>query len=312
VLYTGATLWVCYVGAQARRAPAILLTVVAIAAAAVAVVALRDFSIGRERYLSGLHGGPGDHSCALLTLMPCVMMALWHGRQAGWSARRLALGAALVLLLLASAYTTLNRTIWLGFAAQLALIGAFLLLRRRAPWSIRAKVFSATFVLVTIFGTGTMILNIQAQRDAIGVARNFDRDARLELWPEVIERVAERPVTGYGFGRGLLRESLREELGAVDPFLWHAHNVFLEALLQLGVPGLLLFLLLLGAILREASRLARDADSLRAACGLALFGVVAGMVVRNTTDSLFLRQNALLFWGAVGVLLMLGSRRPAA
>jgi hypothetical protein len=40
---------------------------------------------------------------------------------------------------------------------------------------------------------------------------------------------------------------------------------------------------------------------------MALLGVLAGMLVRNMTDSLLVRQNALLFWGVSGVLLAWGS-----
>lgn len=312
VFYTGAALWICYVGAQARYAVHIIPPLVAASAAAVVLVALRNFSIGWERYLTGLHSGPGDHSSALLTLMPCVVMAAWYGWRARWPIPMQALCWGLALLLVASAYATLNRTIWLGFAAQLGLVSAFALLRGRARWTTRAKVFTGTFALVIAVGTGTILLNIQAQRDAMGGANTFERDSRLALWPEVLELIGERPIIGYGFGRGLLRESLREELGSVDAFLWHAHNLFLEALLQLGVPGLVLLLLLLGAILREGWRLVRDPDALRVACGLAAIAVVAGMVVRNMTDTLFLRQNALLFWGVVGVLLALGYRRTGA
>lgn len=311
VFYTGAALWICYVGAQARNAARIIPPLVAAAAATVVLVALRDFAIGWEHYLTGLHGGPGDHSCALLTLMPCLVIAASYGRRARWPLSMQALCWGLALLFVASAYTTLNRTIWLGFAVQLSLIGVFALFRGRMRWSTRARVFTATFALVIVAGTGTIVLNIQEERDAMGIARAFEQDPRLVLWPEVLEHIAQRPVTGYGFGRGLLRDSLREELGSVDAFLWHAHNLFLEALLQLGVPGLILLLLLLGAILREGWRLLRDPDAMRVACGLAVIAVVAGMVVRNMTDTLFLRQNALLFWGVVGVLLTLGSRRTS-
>jgi hypothetical protein len=55
-------------------------------------------------------------------------------------------------------------------------------------------------------------------------------------------------------------------------------------------------------------RYARDRDDAVAACGFALLGVVAGMLVRNMTDFLLVRQNALLFWGAVGVLTAFGAR----
>ena len=311
VFYTGAALWICFVGAQVPKSARIFLSVVGVGALAVCAISLYSSSLGFEQYLRGLHGGPGNHSSALLTLMPCTLMAAWYGRRSGWSRALQALCWVLAALLAASAWTTLNRTVWLGFALQLAIIGTFLLLRGRAAWSTRARVFGATLAVVLVAGTAAMILIIQSQREAIGVARAFEQDARFALWPEILERVRERPGTGYGFGRGLLRAELRAEFGAIDGFLWHAHNLFLEALIQLGVPGLFLFLLLLSAVLREGWRFARDSDPLRAACGVALLGVIAGMVVRNMTDSLFLRQNALLFWGVTGLLLALGSRRTS-
>jgi hypothetical protein len=41
---------------------------------------------------------------------------------------------------------------------------------------------------------------------------------------------------------------------------------------------------------------------------MALLGVLAGMIARNMTDSLLIRQNALLFWGATGALLALAAK----
>jgi hypothetical protein len=45
--------------------------------------------------------------------------------------------------------------------------------------------------------------------------------------------------------------------------------------------------------------------------GIALIAVVCGMVIRNMTDLLFLRHNALFYWGAVGLLLGWGRTRRA-
>jgi hypothetical protein len=57
-----------------------------------------------------------------------------------------------------------------------------------------------------------------------------------------------------------------------------------------------------------------DASDFRGACGMALIAVVAGMLVRNMTDTLFVRGNSLLFWGVSGTLLGLAivrRRQPA-
>ncbi|MFL6572688.1 MAG: O-antigen ligase family protein [Burkholderiales bacterium] len=307
IVYTSAALWMCFIAAQAANAARIVVPVVGTAAAVVMMMGLWEFSLGWERYLVGLHGGPGDHTSALLTLMPCIAMTAWYRWRAGWSWRMQLPVAVLGLLGFVAAYYTLNRTVWLGLSNESVLIGTFVMLRTRtpAPWSPRAKLVGALVALAMVAGAAIALSAVQEKRAAVG-GKSLVKDTRLALWPEIVERIGERPLTGYGFGRGLLRGPLQGEFRELDAFLWHAHNIFLEQLVQLGVPGLLLFLLLLAALLREGWRATRDASDLRAACGIALIAVVAGMLVRNMTDTLFVRQNALVFWGVAGVLLAWG------
>jgi hypothetical protein len=66
---------------------------------------------------------------------------------------------------------------------------------------------------------------------------------------------------------------------------------------------------MLGATMWQGWKAARDDDPLRAVCGAALVTIVAGTLVRNMTDVLWVRQGALLYWGVVGVLLALCMRR---
>jgi O-antigen ligase len=144
----------------------------------------------------------------------------------------------------------------------------------------------------------------------------MSHDPRLALWPEIVDYIKARPATGYGFGRGLLRKPLGKDFQ--NELLWHAHNLFLDVTLQLGVAGILLLAVLLAWTLRAGWQLARAPNELAAACGMALIAVVVGMVIRNSTDTLLVRQNALLYWGVVGVLLAWGRqalhppRKPAA
>jgi O-antigen ligase len=234
------------------------------------------------------------------------VMAGWYARRSGQPPWILVASVALVMLFVASAYTTLNRTVWVAFAFQLIVLGTLISLRSR-----RAAITVALIATAILVGSATAILKIQAEREARGSALELKKDVRRLLWPQVAERIAERPLTGYGFGRGLLRQSLQEELGSFDTQLWHAHNVFLDAMLQTGLLGAALLLVVFGAILRESWAAARQPDDWRAACGMALAASVVGTLVRNMTDTLLVRQNALLFWGLVGVLLALSTRdRP--
>lgn len=309
VFYAGAALWICYVCAQTPRAARILLPVLTGGALAVCAVALYSYSLGFATYYQhGWHGGPGNHSSALLTLVPCALMVAWFAARSGGTPAIAFLALGLAAVMFASAYTTLNRTIWLGLAAQCVILGV-LILRRGPALTAPAKLGLSALGAATLAAGAAMILNVQAERATAVSNRGFSNDLRLTLWPEIVERIGSRPLTGYGFGRGLLRDSLQEELGAKDN-LWHAHNLFLEAVVQIGVPGLLLLVVLFAAIALVAWRFAAESDEAVAACGMALLGVLVGMLVRNMTDTLFVRQNALLFWGMTGVLLGLATRRP--
>jgi O-antigen ligase len=310
VFYTGAALWICYVGAQTRHAVRIFPLVAAAAATLACGSALFTFSQGWPQYADGWHGGPGDHSSALVVLMPLAATAGWYGVRGRqyWIAIA---GIALVALFLASAYTTLNRAIWLALAVQFVVLGGFLLMRSGlgAGKSGKARARTYAWASVALACCATLILSVQGHREGMGVVRALDQDTRIALYPQIVERIREQPLLGYGFGRGLLRESLQTELKSTDPHLWHAHNLFLEALVQLGIPGLVLLLAIIWAIGQRAWRYARDADDLRAACGMALFAVLAGILARNMTDSLLVRQNALFFWSVAGTLLALGAKK---
>jgi exopolysaccharide production protein ExoQ len=75
--------------------------------------------------------------------------------------------------------------------------------------------------------------------------RDLTLSGRTAIWAQVAPFIARRPLAGYGFDafwRGLAGPSLQIS-AAVHFVVEHAHNGFLEILLELGVLGLALFLL---------------------------------------------------------------------
>ncbi|HZQ74415.1 MAG TPA: O-antigen ligase family protein [Burkholderiales bacterium] len=307
IVYAALALWVCYVAAQARMAHRVIVRVVALGSTAVCLVAVCAFFF---RPSWDWHGGPGTHSSTLITLMPCAAMTAWYAYRSKWSWRAQSLVWLLAALLFLSAYTTLNRTIWIAYLSQITLMGALLALRgreRQPPAAlVRQRAAALAIVIAMAVAATAIVRHIQSQREASGSAPEISRDARWNLWPLILERVENRPLTGFGFGRGLLRHPLTQEMNEGN--LWHSHNLVLDELVQTGLVGLLLLAGLLAATLREGWRSLRNPDDdLRAACGVALIAVVAGMLIRNMTDVLWVRQSALLYWGIVGVLLAWGA-----
>jgi O-antigen ligase len=327
IVYTALAFWMCWCAAQAKGAARIILPVVALAAVGACGSAIyyfgkgilaygygphSDFGQAIVDYAYGPHGGAGNHSSAIVTLMPCVLAVGWLAWRSG--SRWLVFGClALGALFLVSGYTTLNRMFWIVIAVQLVMLGAFLIGRARkhraASPGRSATVATVVLALAVIAAGATVMLRVQQERAESNFAVPLASDPRLALWAEVIERIRERPVLGYGFGRGILRTALRKELN--DGSLWHSHNLLLDAALQSGLIGLALLGALLFLTLRQGWRLSHVDDTTAAALGMALVAVVLGMVMRNMTDYLWVRQNALLYWGVVGGLLGLSAARGA-
>jgi O-antigen ligase len=84
------------------------------------------------------------------------------------------------------------------------------------------------------------------------------------------------------------------------------HNAYLEVLAEMGVVGVLFFLLLLVGIpveLRRAARLAGSSSLLRSTCGALICGA-AGFVVASVFLS---SNNNRALWFLVGMTLALGT-----
>ncbi len=314
VVYVFLGFWLCYVAAQAQSARRVMGIVLGATGVLACVVGIYVYLAPvAPPWLSRLASGPGDQSSAMLTLMPCALLAIWLARNEAWPrSHRLALWTLPPLILIA-AYVTLNRTVWIGFAVEFCVIAALLMLRPEfgpvlRPW--RAKALAG--LVATVVGGGVALAMVQVQEKRLEQVPGLvlAKDPRPEIWGTAVGIIKERPLTGLGFGRGIARQTLVEELG-VGQF-WHAHNLVLESAIGSGIPGAALLLLLIGMTAYQGWRLAQGKNAGAAAYGIALVAVVAGMLVRNLTDAQLVRQNALLYWGLVGALLAFGTVRRAS
>jgi O-antigen ligase len=301
-VYVGLAFWMCHIAAQARNGLKVMASVVALASFVACAVALYYFSGNLWKYPFGIHGGSGNHSSVLLFLMPPALLCAAFAFLGGAPRWVGGVAAGLVLLYAVSAYGTLNRTVWLGFALQVALVFALARSHVRVQGRRAAIVVVAVCVLIAA-GTAGILWKIHDSRASYGGVA-VEKDLRFTVWPEALERIRERPLAGYGFGRGLLRKELTRD--ANSEVAWHTHNLFLDTLVQSGAIGLLLLLALLGATVREGWKAIRRGDPLALACGGAIVALVAGMLVRNMTDVLWVRHIALLYWGGLGALLAWG------
>lgn len=278
-------------------------------AAGVACVALGVLSVfwALTGAASRFAAGAGYVSSTVLVLFPVGCVAVM-APGLGAPVRRI--GVAMVVGLLAAGLTTFNRTLGPALALEVVLVAILLsgraMLLRRLTWVLVAA------VLFAVLQAGVAHM---ARFTGEGVAASSELDdPRPAIWSHVAGRIAEAPLTGRGYGRDILAKNLRDTFN--NPLVSHAHNVFLDAGVQLGIPGVVLLAALFGAVAFAGLTYARSEDGIARACGAALVALVAGTVTRNLTDDLWVRQNALLFWLAAAALCGLAARRlrpaPAA
>ena len=193
---------------------------------------------------SGLAGNPNDLALVLNLMIP-LAAALFAAERA-LAAR--AVAALALLLAVAGVVVTFSRA---GFVA-LATIGLLSLVAMvsRAPAGALAVVLGLVVITPSVLPPGytqrlTTITDISS--DPTGSAQG--------RWTDLIvaaDLAARNPVIGVGLGQNLL--ALNRERG---PTWREVHNVYLQYAVDLGVPGLLLFLWLFVAVFRSARRVRR-------------------------------------------------------
>jgi len=249
----------------------------------------------------GLAGGSGSYSTYLLALLPAL---LWAGSTLRHE-HRWSLIAGLIALQLVVAVLAGQRAFWLVFALQA--LFALYLLRARGFIALPASRVRAIGALAVIL-SALAIIGATARRDTIG----WTQDPRLTTWPAVAARILERPLTGKGFGREIMKKAYPDLLSRKYPAVWHAHNLFLNYGMSMGIPGMIAIVLLFFALLRKFWNMSRAEDRVVAMAGICGVLLVVGVVARNLTNDFFQRDLALLFWSIAGMLLGYAGHAKAA
>ena len=228
-----------------------------------------------------------------------------------WGFRRNAIALALALVaLFAAAWDTGNRIVWPAlFAGFLVAIFAG---RKTAAFELREmhalrRVIIAGGIAMTL----AFAASIAEKSDRFypkypTFTSSLERDIRPQLWAVGWREFLDAPWLGHGYGREILAPSFLPltPVGVDHPPLTHAHNIFLNVALQLGVVGLAVFLVLLALLAREyAGFLTHPAV---APLGVMGFALLSGFIVKNQTDDFLHRHNALVFWAVTGMLIGLG------
>lgn len=263
-------------------------------------------SVGTLNF-DGWHGGVLNYSVFIATMFPLLLCALFFPK-----INRLWRYMALVLMPLAlfTGYLTGNRILWLSIIAS-SLVFTGLYLKHSASKKARVSLLAGLLVIVTVSLAG--FAWTAAKRTGAGVdfaanlATILEKDPRTMLWSYGIQHIREHPWTGTGFGRMQQAHKFSEHFSG-EPYYVHAHNMFINYGIQMGIPGILSYLFLFFCVIREFSRLYRSPDHHAALIGVTGIAIVVAVVLKSATDDQFVRHNALLFWALVGMGLGYGTR----
>lgn len=125
---------------------------------------------------------------------------------------------------------------------------------------------------------------------------------RILVWPHVIDKIYESPIIGYGrlgMRRSGLTEFLRQTYGEGDAFP-HAHNMYLETLLDNGILGSIPILLFWGILVLSACKLFKSNNRLCVAVGgLALSLMLTQLVAGLGSQHFYPEESTLGMWAAI-------------
>jgi putative inorganic carbon (hco3(-)) transporter len=263
------------------------------------------------RLLEGLPGAEeGIHlnelAGALVLFFP-VSLALLAGRGLGWGGaavapRLAALGVALTSG--AMIFFSQSRSAWLG---ALAAVGVMAWLHwPRQRWLLLTGMFLAVAGLLYV-GPLEVLQSVFAPADPVEanwIVDSATLEGRLVLWGQAMQAIQDFPLSGCGLG------AFRQVVNVLYPFssptfdtdVAHAHNAFLQVALDLGLPGLVAYLALVGSALWIGWRVAQAPGGPFRWLGVGLVGSLVAFHIYGLTDTVALgAKPGVALWMLLGL-----------
>lgn len=299
---------------RTRRDLDLVLYGIAFSAFAVGLVSVLLFVGGSGARESGFAGDPNFFAAYQVYAFP-VLLALSAEAKHGWLRWTLFAG---VVTSIGATFTTLSR----GGILALLLIGALLLILPARSFfrSLGQKTLATTVIAIGV-GLALMVsyTELSHRINTLVTGQEAAGSGRVNEWKAAWRSAHERPILGLGFGsfpavsNDLVRETPGTDLYHFDerPTGVFVHNAYLGSLAELGIPGLILFLGLLGSTIAALKRTAvkakrvGDLSLARVANALAL-----SMVGWSLTSFFLSSETARPFWITIGIALALPKLLP--
>jgi O-antigen ligase len=266
------------------------------------------------RALSVLNKGLGYHRVDLAALMAAGSWAFLVVRgtlEKAWQSRVM-LGLGILLIL--SLALTGGRT---GYATWIAVgLVVAVLKNRRLLIAIPVMIILVVALVPAVqermlegFGSNSSVQIVGEE----SVDLTSVTSGRVVVWPLVIDRIAEKPLFGWGrrgFHLSGASQDLFDLIGQGAGRFNHPHNAYLQLILDNGLLGALPIFLFFGLTLWRSKILFLDKDSplIAAAGGVCLVLTTAQLVASLGAQSFYPRAGVVLMWCSIGLMYAVYSR----
>jgi len=251
------------------------------------------------RVLVGDPVHPNVIAGSLVILLPVALaVLLFAGKQLHWLERVLTglaiVGMAAILVL------TLSRGAWLTTGVALAIL---VTLRWRYGWLGSILVAAAGGGLIYLVGAQQVLMFL------LSTSTLPDGGSRLEFWARALHMIQDFPFTGIGMGSFTpVADLLYPFYNAAAHSLSHAHNLFLQIAVDLGLPGLIAWLAIFITMVALSWRLVRlgktSGDGWLAGLGAGLLCSQVALAVHGMFDAVTwgMVRPAPIVWALWGMI----------
>jgi putative inorganic carbon (HCO3(-)) transporter len=250
---------------------------------------------------------------SLIILLPIPLAGVLFGWGKTSRSEKILYIEAIIVMLVVLALTQ-SRGAWMALCVVLLTL---VILRWRLGWLILVPVTILAVGVVSRLGTS------QIQEKAFSGGSISNWDGRKEIWLRGIYMIQDFPFTGIGMGLfGKAADLLYPFSSLTSGAIEHAHNLFLQVAVDLGVPGLIAWLTILLVVTAIAWQLYRygykQQEIQCAALGAGLLCSQIALVVHGMTDAVtwgMVRPAPLVWaiWGlavATGIIYQNSSKSP--
>lgn len=235
---------------------------------------------------------------AILAPFPLALSIFGGVGRSGWARPA---GGVCFLGMLAAIVLTQSRGAWLATAVMLVLM---VTLRWRSGWLSIS--FGGMFAGILVYRLGfPQLLDTIAASNTLG---GFD--LRVEFWSRAIYMLQDFAFTGIGMGSfGRVADLLYPFFLLAPGRAEHAHNLFLQIGVDLGLPGLVAWLAILLAVISAAWVVYRtgrlNRNDLAAGVGAAALASMVALVVHGMLDAVVwgMVRPAPVVWAIWGLTL---------